>query len=313
MIKIVTAIYSNLFNTDLGGRDSRQGHYLNSLKSLLKMTDAQFVCYTSQEELGVLQNFFYQENNFLESQITFKVSNLRDNKFHNRISQIKSTQTNVIKDRCYEIQYSKFDWCLNEIDDTTTNIFWFDAGLSHSGLIPPRLLDQTRGYWEKYFESKLFNNNLLNNLLKTSENKIALCAKENRRNYWSKTLPQKYYNKYCFDHHIIGGFFGGKKELVMEYCKMVLKQIDEVLENENTLYLEENIMSLVYYNHQDLFTPLFFDIWWHEDDNIPGVDLKELTKTEKSFYKILEELNGIEFQNQLKVETQNKINKIFNN
>ena len=120
-----------------------------------------------------------------------------------------------------------------------------------------------------------------------------LCAKENRRNHWSKTLPQSYYDKYCFDHHIIGGFFGGKKELVMDYCKMMLNQIDEVLENENTLYLEENIMSLIYYNNKDLFSPLFFDIWWHEDDNIPGVDLKELTKTEKSFYKILEELNGI--------------------
>jgi rhodanese-related sulfurtransferase len=210
----------------------------------------------------------------------------------------------------------------NEIDQLEQTLIQLKKNSKYLGdhkfkvevILNNNLTDWSKSILDKnYFESKLFNNNLLNNLMKTSENKIVLCAKENRRNHWSKTLPQKYYNKYCFDHHIIGGFFGGKKELVMDYCRMMLNQIDEVLENENTLYLEENIMSLIYYNHKDLFNPLFFDIWWHEDDNIPGVDLKELTKTEKSFYKILEELNGIEFQNQLKVETQNKINKIFNN
>ena len=34
--KIVTAIYDNLFGSDLGGRINRGGHYRHSLKSLLK-------------------------------------------------------------------------------------------------------------------------------------------------------------------------------------------------------------------------------------------------------------------------------------
>ena len=75
------------------------------------------------------------------------------------------------------------------------------------------------------------------------------------------------------------------------FCDLFIKNIKEVLSNETELYLEENIMSLLYYNNEDLFTSLFFDIWWHEEDDIPGVDLIELTKIEKSFYKILENLN----------------------
>ena len=46
-----------------------------------------------------------------------------------------------------------------------------------------------------------------------------------------------------------------------------------------------------YYNHNDLFNPKYFDIWWHEEDRVAGIDLHEYTKTRKSFYKIVEELN----------------------
>ena len=52
-------------------------------------------------------------------------------------------------------------------------------------------------------------------------------------------------------------------------------------------------MSLMFFNNNELFNPLLFDIWWHEEDFIPGVDLKELTLKEKSFYKIIENLNNI--------------------
>jgi hypothetical protein len=61
--KFITCIYDNLFGTELGGRISRGAHYRFSLLSLLKMTDADFICYTSQDEIEDLENFFYTENN----------------------------------------------------------------------------------------------------------------------------------------------------------------------------------------------------------------------------------------------------------
>lgn len=311
---IVTCIFFDLYNTELGGRDSREGHYKNSLKSLLKMSDAKFICFTSIDQIQNLRNFFYEENKFNESQIEFKSFNLRGNEYHYKIQEIKKTQNNLLKDRCYEIQYSKFYWCLEFCDsDKFDNIFWFDAGLSHSGLIPPKYLNTTKGYWEKYFESPLFNNNFLQNLISTSNDKIVLCAKENKRNYWSQTLPKKYYNQFKCDHHIIGGFFGGKINLMKNLCLLFIKQMNEVLNNEKQLYLEENILTAIFYNHPKLFHPLYFDIWWHEEDYIPGIDLKELTLKEKSFYKILENLNSEILFSELKNEKQKKIKKIFEN
>ena len=69
--KIITAIYSNLHGTDLGGRPSRYGHYCWSLLSLLKMTDADFLCYTSDSEHNGLVNFFYNEHNINPEKIKF--------------------------------------------------------------------------------------------------------------------------------------------------------------------------------------------------------------------------------------------------
>ena len=62
-IKFITCIYSNLHGTQFGGRNDREDHYKYSLLSLLKMTDADFVCYTSSIEYEKMCDFFYNENN----------------------------------------------------------------------------------------------------------------------------------------------------------------------------------------------------------------------------------------------------------
>ena len=49
-------------------------------------------------------------------------------------------------------------------------------------------------------------------------------------------------------------------------------------------------MTLMYFNHLDLFVAKEFDIWWHEDNHKEGT--KEFFQENKSFYKMLEELNG---------------------
>ena len=193
----VTCLYSNLFKSEFGGRDSRDGHYKNSLKSLLKISDAKFICYTSTEQINDLENFFYKQNKFTENQIIFKIFDLKNCEFHKQITEKKNLQQNLLKDRCYEIQYYKFFWCLENCKDNNFDyVFWIDAGLSHCGLIPPKYLNQTGTYWEKYFESKLFNNIFLKNLINHAQNKIVICAKENVRNFWEKTVPKNYYKKF---------------------------------------------------------------------------------------------------------------------
>lgn len=289
--KIVTSIYSNLHGTEFGGRPSRGGHYRHSLRTLMKMSNADFVCYTSKEEIDDLKLFFYEQNNVSEEKLKLKIFDISNFSLTEKINKIKNIEETRSSDRCVEIQYGKFVWLLEELDvDDYDNVFWFDAGLSHSGLFPPKHMNNI-GYWEQHYDCGLFNNNFLINLINFVGDKIVVCAKENVNNYWSGTVPNKYYNEHCMERHIIGGFFGGKKENTRNYCNLFLSATNTLLDNEPRIYFEENIMTLLYYNYKDLFNPLYFDIWWHEEDRVAGLDLHEYTKTRKSFYKIIEELN----------------------
>jgi hypothetical protein len=289
--KIVTSIYSNLHGTEFGGRPSRGGHYRYSLRTLLKMSNADFVCYTSKEEIEDLKLFFYEQNNISEEKLKLKIFDISNFSLTEKINKIKNVEETRLSDRCVEIQYGKFVWLLDELDvDDYDNVFWFDAGLSHSGLFPPKHMNNI-GYWEQHYDCGLFNTNFLTNLINFVGDKIVVCAKENVNNYWSGTVPNKYYNEHCMERHIIGGFFGGKKENTRNYCNLFLSATNILLDSEPRLYFEENIMTLLYYNNNDLFNPLYFDIWWHEEDRVSGLDLHEYTKTRKSFYKVIEELN----------------------
>jgi hypothetical protein len=182
----------------------------------------------------------------------------------------------------------------NEIEDAYDFVFWFDAGLSHNGLIPNKhLLRSSKDVFEHNYESKLFNDTFLRNLLSFCDNRMCVVAKNNEREfYWDGTVPQSYYTNYSRSRHIIGGFFGGKSSLVEKLCDLFDDYVIQLLDNESKLYSEEIIMSLIYYNHIELFNSLYFDLWWHENQVIPDIDdMKHYIKNKRSFYLILEDLN----------------------
>jgi hypothetical protein len=285
-IKFITCIFSHLYGSDLGGRPSRTEHYRLSLLSLLKMTDADFVCYTSIDEIDDLKHFFYNMNEISESKLELKTFNLRESKYSNLINEFKDAEEMKLSDRCYEIQYSKFDW-FNYEDKSYDYYFWIDAGLSHTGIIPDKHLDGP-GY-RCYFESHLFNNDFLKNLISFTKDKFVVISKENVRNYWDKTVDPKFYNEYNRTLHIIGGLFGGQVSLWDNVVEKFDNYVNEVLNDEKKLYLEENIMTLMFYNHNDLFKNLLFDVWWHEDNYKEHPE--NFFVENKSFYKIIEELN----------------------
>ena len=70
--KFITAIYSDLHGTIFGGRASRGSHYIFSLLSLLKMTNAVFLCYTSKNEIESLESFFYDEYKIPKDKLILK-------------------------------------------------------------------------------------------------------------------------------------------------------------------------------------------------------------------------------------------------
>ena len=171
--------------------------------------------------------------------------------------------------------------------------YWFDAGLSHCGLIPEKYLNKFGNYYEQNYSSLLFNNHFLKNVIKKSDDKFLIVTKENQRNYWSGTVNPSHFYNHDASRHVIGGFFGGKKELWLKIIFLFTKYVYEVSENDKRLYHEEDIMVLMFRNHPELFTTLEFDTWWHENERIAGLDMNEHLKINKSFYKILEEFNRI--------------------
>lgn len=289
-VKFITAIYSRLAGTDLGGRHARGAHYKFSLLSLLKMTDADFVCYTSQEEKQDLENFFYGEHNISPDKLKFDVFDLYNTKFKDLISTKKDIEQTRRGDRCVEVQFSKFHWWWNE-DKSYDNYYWIDAGLSHCGLIPLKYL--TSGELEKrYYESNLFNNDFLKNMIEDTGDKFLLLGKDNERNYWSGTLDAKWYKNYDRSIHIIGGLFGGHRDRWDEIVSLFETYAHDVIVDIKKLPHEENIMTLMYFNHQELFYRKHFDIWWCKD-SAPRDTHESLFTLNKSFYRILEEFNRI--------------------
>jgi hypothetical protein len=287
-IKFITAIYSDLHGTEFGGRPSRGGHYRYSLLSLLKMTDADFLCYTSEKELPSLIEFFYTQHNVSEDKLKFKTFDISQTKFKDLINANKNIEEVKKSDRCIEVQYSKFHWWWNE-DKSYDFYYWIDAGLSHCGIIPNKYLtsDHSQG---RYYECSLFQNTFLKNLIDVTKDKFLIVAKENQRNYWSGTANPKWYKEYDSSLHVIGGLFGGHKDLWDNIVNLFEKYTQNIIETDHAIYMEEIMMTLMYFNHKELFHVEHFDTWWHPDGMPQGIDNSHFLEN-KSFYKILEDLN----------------------
>lgn len=269
---VYTSIYTNLWGTEFGGRPSREYHYKASLFNILNIKPSKVICFTSKEELENLENYFYKEKKVDQNLLEFKIFNLKETKYFDKIRSKKNIEMMKQNDRCFEIQYNKFFWLdiIPNIDEYD-RVFWIDAGLSHTGLFPEKY-SYGIGH-DKYFLFNVFNEQFLNELITQTEEKIVIVGKDNTNEfYWSKSLPQQYYKNYDNSFHIIGGFFGGKPEKLFEYKNDFELLISEILEKENQNYMEELLMSCLYFNYPEKFNLWTFQDWYerpeHKDKKI---------------------------------------------
>ena len=288
-VKFVTCIYNDLYGTEYGGRPSRNYHYKYSLLSLLKMTDANFVLYTSRREHQTLQEFYYSKHSIPETQLEIKEFELHSFKYFNEIRKIKDLEKTTKSDRCYEIQYSKFYWLEKELEGNFTHVYWVDAGLSHTGLFPPEFKLSHKEQHREYYDFSLFNNTFLKNLINITENKVFVIGKDNTKgNYWSPSLPSTYYKKYDRSIHIIGGLFGGKVDKVRQYIRLFDDLLKSNINNQEIFY-EELLMSTLYFNFKERFKLGYFEIWWYPT-NGPYPPDNPIYTDNKSFFEIFKEL-----------------------
>jgi len=262
---IVTSIYSNLWGTEYGGRASRYHHYRVSLLTMLNMKPEKVICFTSQEELEDLKKFFYTEKQISEDLLEFKVFDLSNSDYFNILREKKDPEQMKTFDRCFEIQYNKFFWVKNlENIHDFDKVYWFDAGLSHSGLFPDCFA--YGGSYERNFQFSVFDEGFLETINKITDEKFLLVGKNNTHEYyWSVTIPEKYYDVYCKDLHIIGGFFGGTPQSYLDVVESFDKILSRLLISENGLFMEEQILSCMYYNNKNFYEVLVFDDWYKKE------------------------------------------------
>lgn len=83
---------------------------------------------------------------------------------------------------------------------------------------------------------------------------------------------------------MIGGLFGGRKDMVLKFCDEFEKKLDIIL-NDNVMYNEETIYTAIVNDNEGLFNPQYFNSWYHVDSDLYHSWCKGLHKV-REFYKI---------------------------
>lgn len=268
---LITSIYTKLWGTELGGRCGREWHYKQSLLNILNLSPTKCICFTSTEEYDDLVTYFYETNQISKDILELRVFNLGDTKYFKKLRKKKNIDEMKTIDRCYEIQYNKFFW-FDLIEDRFEydRVYWIDAGLSYNGLFPEEFITDVSIHGS--YKVNLFTPKLLHNINKKTEDKIFILAKNNTdRFHWSKTVPEQYYNEFDMSLHIIGGMFGGTPQMYELMRNNFEELLLKLIKNERSLYMEELIMSCLYYNNKDLYTTEFFDDWYKRSPDETGV------------------------------------------
>jgi hypothetical protein len=278
-VLFITSIYGKLWGTEFGGRPSRERHYRESLINILNMKPSHCVCFTSKDEYDELCDYFYNKKNISKELLDVRIFNLEDSKYFNEIKIKKDLEKMKKTDRCFEIQYNKFFWfeSINNVNEYD-RVYWIDAGLSHGGLFPIQY--RINDTFNEYYNITLFTPDLIQRINNKTESKLFLLAKNNTgKFFWSQTIPNKYYNEYNRNKHIVGGMFGGTPKMYKKILNMFDELLHNLLINENDLYLEEQIMSCLYVNNIENFITDDFDDWYQRKKEDIGI---------KYFYNIFE-------------------------
>jgi len=258
--KLVTGYWMGIHDRPYhGAYDSRRERYLGSLIGICKSVQIPVICYTQKtniEELHKLKNAHNLSN------LEIKIKELDDMQYvteFKRICSIKSLQEiEHLNGRPPEVMWGKFDVLREECTTDTNYIYWVDVGLQSNQIMPykycvniPTTVKSnaelpveifTTEYLQYNF-GKLFNQTMLNNLEKRVRDKLILIA---------STIPQcSYYavENYELDlsfpnnaNYPIAGFFGGNKDIVIDFCEKFYEGGEMQLRN-NIIDHEQSVMK----------------------------------------------------------------------
>lgn len=294
---IVTAIYLTSPYGKMGGRGYSFEFYEAPFRNFINL-GCNIVVYTDETEYDKILNFFikydftdyqiikYDLNNYIHSEKIYELKIANKIIDNNGLTPGNSYLSN---DRNHHLCLQKPYFLQHTINNQifkSDNYYWVDAGLFHHGLFP-----ETFGGIEKFTKVNennywpLLNNNicdptLLNRLEKINSTNLILMGIDN---YYAPTSWYKNYSINPKETHIIGGLFGGQKDIVLELCDDFDIIITKIL-SDNNLTLEEEVLSILFSKKYYSYNYLAFNTWYHDiptDPNYFGVE-----STANSFYKI---------------------------
>lgn len=275
---IITCLYSSLWGTKIGGRPARHHHYINGLSTLTNLGQ-DMVVYTSESDKVSIEAHF--KVNPPNCSVTLIVYDLFSDIHHEYYQPRLSGHPN---DRCFEIMHNKFFWMKNHIDEDYKNIYWFDCGLTHGGLFPLRLRESDS--WYHYYTCKIFNSKLIEEIEKIQDG-ILICYGDQTYHGFEAKPSGLFFNQHPQDEncHIVGGFFGGKKDLMVHFLNLYDEVFNE-MKSYNILEREEHLMTVVYFRNKKLFKKLRFTTWHPEDNDMGRLN----NPNDVPFYKIFEDM-----------------------
>lgn len=289
----VTAMYYAPPNEKMGGRGYSFKHYQAPFYNIV-VQDKPIIIYTHKRLNYITEIInFFKENNFKKYKIIDR--ELEGYEYNEKIMSLKTN--NGLNDRNYHICLQKLRWLNEQVESNPFNsekFFWIDAGLYHHGLFPDSLggmerytnIDKTRFYPKS--KTTLFTPDLSEKIFKQDNNKL-FCIK-----HAEMPIDDQIY-KLCdlenyYVNYIVGGLFGGRGNIISFLAREFDKLLKICLDN-NMLYLEEPILSVLTSIHKSKFNFITFNKWHHdmpnpELDSFHGSERGSFTEEDTCFYKL---------------------------
>jgi hypothetical protein len=286
-ITFVTCIYDDLYGTEFGGRPHPSRKYYYGIESALKM-GSPYVIFCWPKDVEKVELYFKKFLGDAEFDRLVRVlpHDLENTEIRETIRVEKLKRTDIPADRCHDVMFGKFFMLKRAIEDNLFDsdfFFWIDAGLSSSSLFPNKYLDLTDKE-RRYNSCSLFTPKVPQKLIEKSKEKILLLKLNTKWYSFDKTHLGEGNGSW----YIIGGLFGGQKDKILELSNDSIKSFLDHVKDKNTLYTEEQILTIIYSFNKDNFDVVEFDTWYHEDC---GDWVKDKIIGKKNFYKMFEEFN----------------------
>jgi hypothetical protein len=263
--KLITAFYTDIIGFPFFGHESfaRHERYLHSLRTLNNM-NTEIVCYCNDTQYDLMTKYCEE---FDLSNVTIKISNLKDYPKTNRMLELK--RSNDQFNFYHEVDWNKMYLLSKEYDESYDYIYWIDCGLSHRGLFTLKYnphSDKITGLsrdWENYSFTNIFCPELFPKINNWVGDKLINLA-NTMFSHNPNEIRSVYKNNNDYKHMSVGGILGGHISKLNWFIEQ-FDRISDISLNENFILNHEGMITDLEFENPEMFKTYSFDTWYHDD------------------------------------------------